>query len=60
MLKSAIIVCAICAGAGGTAFWLKAPAQSKEPPNGSYGMPSIVDMQAKSRDLPILEVKELF
>jgi hypothetical protein len=62
MLKAAIIACAICAGAGGAAFWLQPSHGSTEPPETLTSLPSLMELHAKAHldMLPVQEVKEPF
>lgn len=62
MLKAAIIACAVCAGAGGAAFWLQPGHGSTEPPTALSNMPSLLELHAKAHleNLPVQEVKEPF
>jgi hypothetical protein len=64
MLKAAIVACALCAGAGGTAFWVKAGGSTAVQPPVAAGslMPSIQEMHlnAHLENLPVLVVRDPF
>jgi len=62
VLKAAIVACIICAGAGGTAFWLQPRHPPPEPAAAASGMPSLADLQAKAHlaHLPVQEFKDPF
>jgi len=62
MLKAGIVVWVICACVGGTAWWLKSSANSKEYRTVPSGMPSIEELHAKAlaHGLPIQEIKDLY
>ena len=58
MLKATIIACAICAGAGGTALWVKSGASPSHP--AATAMPSIqeLNLKAGAASLPDRTFKE--
>jgi hypothetical protein len=60
MLKVTILVCSICAGAGGTALWLKSGPSPSE--SGTMAMPSIQELhlQAGAASLPDRTIKEAY
>jgi hypothetical protein len=64
MLKAALVACALCAGAGGTAFWVKSSNSTAVPPAVAAGslMPSILEMHSKAHleYLPTQDVKDPF
>ena len=62
MLRAGIVVWAICACVGGTGWWLKSSANSKDYRTVPPGMPSIEELHAKARvhGLPIQEIKDLY
>ena len=64
MLKAAIVACALCAGAGGTAFWVKSSGSTAVPPPVAAGslMPSIQEMHinAHLENLPVQVVRDPF
>jgi hypothetical protein len=55
MLKVIILGCAICAGAGGTAFWMQSGSKATADPVGTVSLISIQDMHANAHldNLPI-------
>ena len=53
MLKAGIVVWVICACVGGTAWWLKSSANSKEYRTVPSGMPSIEELHAKAEFVQI-------
>ncbi len=61
MLKTIIVVCAICAGAGGTVLWAKWDPRAHEL-RGASTMPSIEELhlRAGARTLPDQTVREAF
>ena len=58
MLKATIVACAICAGAGGTALWVKSGAPSSHA--AVTAMPSIqeLNLKADAASLPDRTFKE--
>jgi hypothetical protein len=64
MLKAAIVACAVCAGASGTAFWVKSSSSTALKPPVAAGslMPSIQDMHSNAHleYLPAQVVHEPF
>ena len=61
MLKVGIIVCALCTGAGGTVWWVKSDARSKEGTAPAVrSMPSFQELHANAHleYLPVLTVNE--
>ena len=60
MLKTTILVCAICAGAGGTVVWVKSEAPALEAATAS--MPSIQELHLKANaaSLPDRTVRDAF
>ena len=62
MLKASIVLCVICVGAGGAAFWVTSAAPSKSQPIPGVTMPSLEELHARAhlRTLPVQEVKEPF
>ena len=62
MFKVGIVVCAICASAGGTFLWLQSAASRQDYRTAATGMPSLEELYAKAHaeTLPDLTVKEPF
>jgi hypothetical protein len=64
MLKAAIVACAICAGVGGTAFWVKSGGSAAVNPSVAAGslMPSIQELHANAHleNLPVQVVADPF
>ena len=63
MLKTtSLVVCAFCAGAGGSAWWTKSDLRAHETPAAVSIMPSIEELHLKAgaRSLPDQTVKEPF
>jgi hypothetical protein len=62
MIKAAIIACVLCAGAGGTAFWVKSAGHTtgQRPVVAAGDLMGITELQSKiqARNLPVLVVPE--
>jgi hypothetical protein len=64
MLKAALVACAVCAGAGGTAFWVKSSSSTaiKPPETAGSLMPSLQEMHSNAHleNLQVQVVHEPF
>ena len=60
MSKHAIIALIVCAGVGVALLSIKSPAHTPAFAAAEAGMPSLLELQAKARNLPALIVKDLF
>jgi hypothetical protein len=62
MLKATILICSICAGAGGTAMWVNSGPTSPDIAAASAGMPSIneLNVKANAAGMPDRTVKEAY
>ena len=61
LLKAGIIACAVCAGAGGTALWVKADRPVRSP-EARTTMPSFLELHNRAylENLPVQDVKDPF
>ncbi len=59
LLKATVVACALCAGAGGTAFWVKYDRPVRSPET-LISMPSFIDLHDRAylENLPVQDIKD--